>query len=65
MKVTIDRGLCQGHGRCYALAPAVFTCDDEGDGEVIGDGVVPPADEPAARLAADSCPEYAIGVTDT
>ncbi|NLV54168.1 MAG: ferredoxin [Acidimicrobiales bacterium] len=60
MRVRIDPEVCQGHGRCYALAPGVFTCDDEGYGEVIGDGTVAPGDEDAARLAVDSCPEYAI-----
>jgi ferredoxin len=60
VKVFLDRTACQGHGRCYALAPELFDCDDEGNAVVRIDGPVPPADEDAARLAADSCPEYAI-----
>ena len=60
MKVKIDPGLCQGHGRCYDLAPGLFGEDDEGYGQVLGDGIVPQEAEPDARLAALNCPEHAI-----
>jgi ferredoxin len=60
MKVQIDPGRCQGHGRCYDLAPGLFGDDDEGYGKVLGDGVVPPEAERDARLAALNCPEHAI-----
>lgn len=62
MKVQIDPGLCQGHGRCYDLAPGLFGDDDEGYGKVLGDGVVPPGMEDDARRAALNCPEHAIGI---
>lgn len=62
MKVHLDPGLCQGHGRCYDLAPDVFGDDEEGYGVVLGDGVVPPGKEQDARLAAANCPERAITV---
>ena len=62
MKVQIDPGRCQGHGRCYDLAPHLFGDDDEGYGKVLGDGVVPPAQERQARLAEANCPEHAIDV---
>jgi ferredoxin len=60
VKVQINSGRCQGHGRCYDLAPALFGDDDEGYGKVLGDGVVPPEFEREARLAAANCPEQAI-----
>jgi ferredoxin len=60
VKVQINSGLCQGHGRCYDLAPALFGADDEGYGQVLGDGAVPPDQEQDARLAAANCPEYAV-----
>ena len=60
MKVRIDTGRCQGHGRCYDLVPDLFGEDDEGFGQVLGDGVVPPAREREARLAVANCPERAI-----
>lgn len=60
MNVRIEFDRCQGHGRCYDLAPALFGEDDEGYGQVLGDGVVPPDEEQVARLAAANCPERAI-----
>ena len=30
MKLTIDAGLCTGHGRCYTLSPDLLSYDDEG-----------------------------------
>ena len=33
MKVRVDDTLCQGHGRCYALAPELFEPDDIGNGQ--------------------------------
>jgi len=60
MKVHVDQEKCQGHGRCYALAPEVFEPDDIGNGVEIGDGVVPPELQDAARRAVENCPEQAI-----
>ncbi len=60
MKVQIDPGLCQGHGRCYDLAPGLFGDDDEGYGQVLGDGTVPAETERDARLAVLNCPEHAV-----
>jgi ferredoxin len=60
VKVQIDSGLCQGHGRCYDLAPGLFGEDAEGYGRVLGDGAVPPDQEQDGLLAASNCPEYAV-----
>ncbi len=60
MKVRIDTERCQGHGRCYDLAADLFGDDEEGFGQVIGDGTVPPELEREARLAVANCPERAI-----
>jgi len=65
MKVRIDDDLCEGHGRCYALAPTIFEPDEIGNAQVIGDGVVPADLEDRARLAAANCPEHAITIEDT
>jgi ferredoxin len=64
VKVQIDSDKCQGHGRCYELAPDVFTDDEEGNGQVIGDGGVTSANEEAARLAVANCPESAISIVE-
>jgi ferredoxin len=60
VKVRINTELCQGHGRCYDLAPGSFGDDEEGYGQVLGDGIVQPGSEQDARLAAVNCPERAI-----
>jgi ferredoxin len=64
MKVHIDSGRCQGHGRCYDLAPEIFGEDAEGYGTVLHDGFVPSEHAAQARLAAANCPESAISVTE-
>jgi len=30
MKITVDAELCSGQGRCYVVAPDLFSPDDEG-----------------------------------
>jgi ferredoxin len=62
VKVQINTELCQGHGRCYDLAPDLFGEGDEGYGMILGGGVVPPGDERVARLAVANCPELAIEI---
>jgi ferredoxin len=64
VKVQIDSGHCQGHGRCYDIAPGLFGEDDEGYGTVLGDGLVPAGEEQEARLAAANCPERAVILTE-
>jgi len=64
MKVQISSDRCQGHGRCYDLASDLFGDDEEGFGQVLGDGTVPPDREREARLAAANCPEQAISLVE-
>ncbi len=60
MRISIDQERCQGHGRCYAIAPELVEPDDIGNAQVIGDGSVPPALEDDARKAQGNCPEDAV-----
>ena len=60
MRVLINHDRCQGHGRCYDLAPDLFGEDEDGYGVVLGDGRVPPGREEDARLAEANCPEAAV-----
>jgi ferredoxin len=62
MKVTVDGERCQGHGRCYALAPELFEPDEVGNSRVVGDGEVPAELAPKARLAESNCPERAVAI---
>jgi len=64
MKLRIDSERCQGHGRCYDIAPSLFGEDDEGYGQVLGDGIVPVGREHEARLAVANCPEHAVELVE-
>jgi ferredoxin len=64
MKIHVDRERCEGHGRCYALAPDLIEADDIGNGQEIGDGSVPADQEKSARLAVANCPERAVLIED-
>jgi ferredoxin len=64
MRILVDGNLCQGHGRCYEIAPEIFTDDVDGHsvlttGEVWGDSY-----ERAAE-AGRACPERAISFVET
>jgi ferredoxin len=60
MKIRIDKEKCTGHGRCYMLSPVLFEDDDQGYGQVSGDGQVTAAMAGAAMLAENGCPESAV-----
>lgn len=60
MHVHVDPEHCQGHSRCYDLAPELFDVDELGNAFERGDGVVPAGLEEKARLAVANCPEHAI-----
>ena len=64
MRVEVNTDLCQGHNRCYALAPELFDVDDYGTAVVLGDGVVTPDLVDKAQLAVANCPEYAITIVE-
>jgi ferredoxin len=64
MRVHVDADKCQGHNRCYAIAPDLFDVDELGYAHELDAGVVPAGQEDKARLAVANCPEHAIEVTD-
>ena len=64
MRVHVDQEICQGHGRCYTLAPELFEPDEFGNGVELGDGTVARGQEDAARRAVLNCPERAISVEE-
>ena len=41
MRVHVDAEKCQGHNRCYAIAPELFDVDDLGNAHELNDGEVP------------------------
>lgn len=65
MKLQISTA-CQGHGRCYTLAPQLLEGDDEGYVTISGgDPIeVPEGLRELAEDVAGSCPENAITLID-
>ena len=64
MRIHLDAEKCQGHNRCYALAPELFDVDEYGQSLLLLDGDVPAELHAKARLAAANCPEYAIKIVE-
>jgi ferredoxin len=60
MRVSVDRGMCMGHGQCEIAAPDVFRLDDDG---VVQYDVQPDGAHAAdVEEAADACPMQAISL---
>ena len=64
LRIRVNPERCQGHARCFTLAPELFELDPLGKGREVGDGVVPAELETKARLAQDNCPELAIDLIE-
>lgn len=64
MRIKVDSEKCEGHNRCYSIAPELFDVDDYGYATEKGDGTVPTELQDKARLAVDNCPEYAITIIE-
>lgn len=64
MKVSVDNALCQGHARCWHLAPEFFTLDDEGYCNIGQGKAVPEGLEDKVRNGVDACPEKAFTIED-
>jgi ferredoxin len=64
MKIYVDQDKCQGHNRCFVVAPDLFELDDYGYAHEVNDGVVPAGEEEKARLSVINCPEQAITITE-
>lgn len=64
MRICVDPDKCEGHNRCYSLAPELFEVDDLGIAKALNDGAVPPGLEDKADLAIANCPEFAISIVE-
>jgi len=64
MKVKVDSEKCQGHNRCFALAPGMFKVDEYGYASPRGDGKLTAETLPLARKAVENCPERAISIVE-
>jgi ferredoxin len=61
MRIRVNSEKCQGHARCWNLAPEVFVLDDNGY-ILAGDIEVKPGLEALAARGARACPERALEV---
>ena len=64
MKIRVDQEKCQGHNRCFVVAPDLFELDDYGYAHEVNEGIVPPEMQEKARLAVTNCPELAIEIVE-
>lgn len=63
MKIRVTDGRCTGHARCAAVAPDVYTLDDDGF-LAMPETEIPADREPIARRGARACPERAIEIVE-
>jgi ferredoxin len=61
-RVCVDADRCEGHGRCYTLAPDVFDADEVGHAIVLVENVAGDLEAQAVE-AEKNCPEAAITLT--
>lgn len=59
----VDPNRCQGHARCWALAPETFGIDDEGYAFILP-GRERSYDEENVQKAIRNCPERTITVRE-
>ncbi|MGE0880711.1 MAG: ferredoxin [Acidimicrobiia bacterium] len=62
-KLVINADICEGHGRCYEIAPSLVDSDDRGRGTVIAAEI---SDDQLAEAqeAVRACPEQAISIVE-
>ena len=63
MRIVLHPDRCQGHGRCYTLAPDLFDADEVGHCILLVDEV-PAGREDDARSGVENCPEQALSLVD-
>jgi ferredoxin len=63
VKIVVDSARCTGHGRCHAVAAAVYQLDEDGfstaDGHSVGAEL-----RADAQRGANACPEAAIALEE-
>lgn len=67
-RICVDLDRCEGHGRCYAIAPDVLgPMDDHGHSEFLVAGIDPQDADLLRRAdrAVQSCPEEALSWGET
>jgi ferredoxin len=65
LKVTVDNSLCQGHARCWHIAPEFFTLDEDGYSSIGTGKPVPVGSEEVVRAGVAACPERALTIEES
>lgn len=64
MRITVDEGVCDGHGQCYVVDPDLFPLNEDGYSD-IGEGKpVPAGEERTALDGVAACPVAALVVEE-
>lgn len=62
-EIRIDKTRCQGHARCYAVAPDLFEIDEDGF-SALTVLTIEEDQRGVARRGVDACPERAIEIVN-
>lgn len=62
--LTVDRTVCAGHGMCYATAPSLIDCDEQGD-PILPERALSDDEQTLARSAVAACPERALTLVES
>ncbi|HEX4101008.1 MAG TPA: ferredoxin [Pseudonocardiaceae bacterium] len=62
MRVEVNPDICEGHGQCNAVAPAIYDLNEDGYC-LVNSPEVPPDLESQAEHGALACPVQAITTT--
>ncbi|MCM2388155.1 ferredoxin [Streptomyces albipurpureus] len=64
MKVTVDRGLCDGNGVCMGIAPDVYDIDDDLTLHIVHEIPDDPAIRAQVRQSITACPVLALSLKE-
>ncbi len=65
MRVQVDSQRCMGHGMCYALAPEVFSINEDTGFNEMGEFEITEEQRDGAARGVSACPEHAIALLQT
>lgn len=65
MQLHLDTSLCEAHGQCVLVAPALFDLGDDDEVATVLDEHPGPQRLGQAKAAVQACPVAAISLTDS
>lgn len=64
MRVSVDNSRCEAQGQCEAVAPDLFTLDEDGYSNIGQGKEVPAGMEADAREGVTACPMAALSIDE-